>query len=134
MRWFIVAAMLVVAACTGGENLAAAEKEIGRFHANLNAGEFTRIHEGAGPQWKQTTSKTDAESIFRAIRTKLGPYEAGKQNGWRVNYGTGGTLVVVRYESHFQKGDAIETFTFRRSGDNAQLVGYNINSKTLITG
>lgn len=134
MRYLIAALILLLSACSGGEDLDSAEKAIDRFHSELNAGNFERIHENAAPEWKKASSKADMVQLFQAVRNKLGPFVSGKQNGWRVNYTTGGTFVLVLFESKYQKGDATETFTFRRSGESAQLVGYNINSRALITG
>jgi hypothetical protein len=126
--------MLLLVGCSGGDDLAATEKAVDEFHAALNAGDFARIHDDAAGEWKKVSSKPDSIQLFEAVRNKLGPFVSGKQVGWNVNYGTSGTIVVVQYDSKFQRGDARETFTYRRLGDDAQLVGYNINSRVLITG
>jgi hypothetical protein len=134
MRRLLLTVLLLLCGCSGGEDLAAAEKEIGRFHAQLNAGHFDKIYVDAAPDWKQASPRDDTIKLFAGLHNKLGLFVAGKQNSWRVNYGTGGTTILVLYDSKFQKGDGQETFTYRRSGDAVQLVGYNINSRALITG
>ena len=134
MRTLIIAACLMLMACSGGEDVAMAEQGVEGFHAQLNAERFEAIHDGAGAEWKSATTKPDAIKLFSAVRAKLGPFKSGKQDGWRVNYDSGGKTVVVQYKSEFQRGAAVETFTFKESGERLQLVGYNINSPTLITG
>ena len=79
-------------------------------------------------------SPNDSVKFLTGIRGKLGAFQSGEQNGWQVNYTTGGTVVVVQYKSKFQKGDAVETFTYRGGEKAPALVGYNINSNTLVTG
>jgi hypothetical protein len=134
MRCLIVAFALFLTACSGGEDLAVAERAVSQFHGDLNAGRFGQIHDQAGNEWKNATTKPDAVELFSAVRTKLGAFVSGTQEGWRVNHGTGGTSVVVQYRSRFRNGEGTETFTFRSNRDGAQLIGYNINSNALITG
>jgi hypothetical protein len=134
MRAFILAASLLLAGCSGGEDVANAEKDVASFHAQLNAADFGAIHEQASSEWKGATSRPDAIKLFSAIHRKLGAFKSGKQDGWHVNYGTGGKTIAVQYRSDFEKGAAVEVFTFKESGEKLQMVGYNINSPTLITG
>ena len=134
MRRLVLAGLLVLSGCSGGEDLGDSENAIARFHAELDAGQFDTIYAAAAPEWKRVSTKADTEQLFAGIHNKLGPFVSGKQNGWRVNYTTGGTTIVIVYDSKFQKGDGQETFTFSRSGKGIQLVGYNLNSRALITG
>ena len=133
MRNLFAAFCLFLAACSGGEDVATAEKSIEIFHEQLNAGKFQEIHNQAGSEWKGAITGADAVKLFAAVRTKLGEFKSRKQSGWRVNYGQGKTI-VVQYESQFERGTAVETFTLKRSGEEAQMIGYNINSNALITG
>ena len=134
MRIIIAALCLCLVACSGGEDVAEAKRNIDSFHVQLNAGKFEDIHNQTGSEWKDATTRSDAIELFSAVRTKLGPFRSGKQTGWHVNYGTGGKTIIVQIESQYEKGTAVETFTFKDSGEKAQMVGYNINSKALITG
>jgi hypothetical protein len=129
-----MAMALFLAGCTGGDDVAVTEQAIGRFHKELNAGAFVGIHQNASAEWKEASSEPASVELFNGVRRKLGKFVSGKQSGWKVNYGTAGTIVVLQYDSKFEKGDAQETFTYRRSGDRAELIGYNINSRALITG
>ncbi|HEX6660277.1 MAG TPA: hypothetical protein VF067_00180 [Sphingomicrobium sp.] len=128
------ATVLFLTACSSGADLAAAKKAVDQFHAELNAGQFGRIQAESSPEWKQASSPADTIQLFTGVRKKLGNFVSGQEGDWRVNFGTGGTIIMLQYKSKFQKSDAVETFTYRRSGDGVQLVGYNINSRALITG
>jgi hypothetical protein len=134
MRSIIALAFLVLSACSGGQDVAIADAGIAQFHAQFNAGKMAQIQEGASPEWRAAMPTPEALKFLLAVRQKLGPFQSGKQTGWNVNYSTNGTFIVVQYESKFEKGKAVETFTFRRSDDEAQLAGYNINSNVLVTG
>ena len=134
MRFVIALLLLVISACSGGEDLDRAEKAIDRFHLQLNAGQIDQIYAGASSDWKDATPKKESDQFLSAVRDKLGAFQSGKQAGWTVNYGTNGTIVVVQYKSRFAKGDADETFTFRNTNKVSELVGYNVNSKVFVTG
>jgi hypothetical protein len=127
-----VAAGLALTSCSGGENLASADLAVQRFHQQLNAGQFESIYANAAPAWKATTSKSETIKLFAAVRSKLGAYQSGTRNSWRVNYGTNASTVIL-FESVYEKGKAQETFTFANE-ENSPLMGYNVNSDALITG
>ena len=133
MRHLIAAAVLCLTACSGGEDLKNTEAAIARFHQQVNAGQFDQIYVNAATDWKQAQSPRDSVKFLSAVRDKMGAFQSGETDGWRINYATGGSVAVVQYKSKFQKGDAIETFTYQLGEKAPTLVGYNINSNTLIT-
>ena len=134
MRILLIALMMSLGACSGGKDLARSEQAIARFHEQLNSNQFDEIYKNASPEWKGASSQADSQKLFAAVRKKLGPFQSGKQVGWRANYGTGGSTVVVQYDSKYEKGAATEIFTYRPSDPTPVLIGYNINSPVLITG
>jgi len=67
------------------------------------------------------------------VEGKLGGVKETTKNGWNVNFQPSGTFVVLGFKTQFEKGVGEETFTYRISDRDALLVGYRINSNTLIT-
>ncbi|WP_309602871.1 hypothetical protein [Sphingomonas sp.] len=131
---FLASTMLALAACSGSESIEQSENAIDVFHQQLNQGAFDTIYATASPKFRAVATGPDFTKFMTAVHTKLGAYEHGKNEGWRVNYNTSGNNVVVQYKSHFTKGDAVETFTFDMGKPKPKMIGYNINSPTLITG
>ena len=134
MRKIGLVTALLLAGCSGGESVKAAESAIGTFHIELNTGRYEQIYAASDPQFKKAVSEPDFEKLLGAVHDKLGAYQTGKNAGWRVNYNTGGNNVVVQFDSTFEKGKAVETFTYAGEGNAIRLLGYNINSNQLITG
>jgi len=128
----LAVAAVALSSCSGGENLDLADKAVERFHQQLNAGEFNAIYTQASPALRSATSQGDLIKLLTAIRSKLGPFKSGTRNSWRVNYGTNANTVIL-FDSTYERGKAQETFTFENE-PNAPLIGYNINSPTLVTG
>ncbi len=134
MCWIIIAALGLLAACSGGENVVSADAAVARFHRQLNAGQFSEIYSQSSKGMKSSSSKTDTVQLLTAVQRKLGAFQSAKRTGWRVNYNTSGNNTVVAYESVYARGKATETFTFVGDSKNPQLLGFNINSPVLITG
>ena len=128
-----IAFALLLGACSASADTQAAEDGVARFHEALDRGKFNVIYAGSGQDLKEVTSQQDFTNLLSAIHRKLGRFRSGKTIGWNVNYRTGGNFVTLNREAQFERGPAKEQFIFRLSGDRAILVGYHINSNTLIT-
>jgi hypothetical protein len=134
MRKIATTAMLLLAACSGGENVADAQRAVANFHAQLNSGNYQRIYVSSDGGLKRATSEAEMIKLLAAVHAKLGAFKGGTQSAWRVNYNTAGNNTVIQFDSNFEKGKATETFTFVGEPDAPRLFAYNIHSPALITG
>ena len=129
--------MMVVASVTGCSWLqngkATGEKAVGKFHDQLNSGQFHEIYAHTDEGFRKATSEPETIAYLEAVHRKLGVERNAKQVGWRVFATTGGTQVSLVYETDFDDGKATEQFVFLVNGDEARLFKYNIQSPTLIT-
>ncbi len=128
-----IALIPFASACSMGEHKKVAERAVERFHAQLNAEQYHDIYTQAAEEFRNGSSDEDLTKLLSAIHRKLGNVTASNQVGWRVNYTPAGTIVAVGCNTEFTEGKATEDFSWRVSGNNAVLVGYNVNSPTLIT-
>lgn len=125
-------AMFLLAGCSAGADMSAAESGIAKFHNQLNAGEFDAIYREASKEFKDATPDADFIAFLKAIHGKLGKFQSGKTVGWKVNYTTAGNIVALTHQATYERGEATESFIFRMKGKKAALHGYNINSTALI--
>ena len=128
-----VALLFGIAGCGLKQSMSAAGKSANTFHEKFNAQKFSEIYASSTPAFKSATKEADFVKLLQAIQRKLGKYKSATQTGWRGNTTPAGTVVVLTYNSQFEKHSAVETFTFAVSGETATLQGYNINSNALIT-
>lgn len=132
-RFFVTAAtVLVAASCSTKEDLAAAEREVEKFHQAYNAGRFDDIYEGTTDDFKKASAQQDFKAMLETVQRKLGTMNEDKRENWTVNFAPGGTTVKVIYVAAFAHGKGTETFDYRMSGKKAVLIGYNITSKNLL--
>jgi len=133
MRRLGVAVLLcVLAGCSAGADVAVAEKAVARFHMMLDAGQNAQIYEESVSEMKNAASEDKLGALLAAVHRKLGTVKKAEQRGWNDQVNTGGHFVTLNYATSYAQGDAAETFVYKISGENAQLVGYNINSSALI--
>lgn len=123
---------LALAGCSSAGDLAAADREVARFHQMLNSAQLNQIYEGASPDMHRTTTKERFVEFLDAVHRKLGRVRKAERQSFNVQVGTGGRMTTVQYRTDFEAGPAQETFVFRTSGADAKLAGYHINSDPLI--
>lgn len=134
-RIFVAILFLCLAACnpvTATADLAQSEKAVAAFHADANAGKFDDIYFGSGDEMQDAADIADFEEFLGVVQRKLGKAGKSTQEGWRVNYVNGASMTVLNMKTIYEKGEAMETFTFKSSPKGPSLVGYNIQSKALI--
>lgn len=131
MKYVAVFLAVFLAACsapTGVETTA----DVAKFHRALATKDHAAIWRNASEEMRGATSEADLIKLLSAIDRKLGKVVTTKQVGWRTNVTTSGTFAVVQMETRFERGNGVETFTFKQVDSQLQLVGYNINSNEMM--
>lgn len=134
-RMFVALLILCLAACNPANataELAESKKAIAAFHADANAGNFDDIYFESGDEMQNAADIADFEKFLGVVQNKLGKAGTSTQEGWRINYVNGMSMTVLNMKTVYEKGEAMETFTFKSSPKGPVLVGYNIQSNALI--
>jgi hypothetical protein len=125
--------ILATASCSTKEDLAAAEREVEKFHLAFNAGRFDEIYEKTTDRLKKNTTQLDFVAMLETVQRKLGKMTGTERESWTVNFNPDGTTVKLVYETSFVQGKGTETFNYRISGKKALLMNYEISSKNLLS-
>jgi len=123
---------LFITGCLDTKAKGRAESAVAEFHQRLDAGDFTGIYAAAHAELKAATTESDFVALLAAVHKKLGLVRGSSLAGWRVNTVSGHSFVQLSYKTTFAEGDGVESFNYRVDGGNPALLGYNINSNTLI--
>lgn len=129
----VVLFTMAVSACSMPGDTSIAEREVPRFHAALNAGQFSHLYDNGADELKKAATKNDFVKLLGAVNKKLGNVRGTEKQSWRINYHTSGTFAQLVYKTSYANGEATEQFVYRIKNDKAILVGYQINSNALIT-
>ena len=132
--WFVGSAILagLLGGCSLSADTSLAEQEVKHFHELLDAGSSSAIYEAAAEDLKKVTTQAEFVTFLDAIHRKLGRSNSWERKGWNVNVGTSGKFITLNYETSYAQGPAQEQFIYRLADKQALLVGYHINSTTLI--
>lgn len=119
-------AALALAACGIKQSFADAETEVQVFHQRYDAEQYSVIWREGEPRLRSKGDYKQFETFLAGIHKALGKLRSTKQVGWNANQVNAGTLIVLTYESQFERGRAWEAFTFAPVGEKVKLVGYYI--------
>jgi len=102
------------------------------FHQKLNNGQFEEICGAADEDFARSGTREDLVKFFAMIHTKLGNVRKESLQTWRVNSTGQGSFVVADYNTTFDRGSGVETFTWSRTEHGIKLHGYHIQSDALV--
>jgi hypothetical protein len=71
-------------------------------------------------------------TFLGSVHRKLGNSRETSFQTINVQSMTNGTFITTIYDTRFERGDAVESFTWRKHGTGLVLLRYNIQSNTLV--
>ncbi|MCB2066304.1 MAG: DUF3887 domain-containing protein [Erythrobacter sp.] len=119
---------LVLAACNPMAQMSDADSEIAEFHENFNASNWDAIWNGASDDFRASLTRQEFDAFMDRMRASVGEYQDGSQAGFNVNTNNGVTTTEITLDTTYENGTADEVFTFVGSGEQMQLLNWNIDS------
>ena len=127
-------------ACTGQR------VELGRVPSEVqevvaNVGEqiaqerYEQIYNESSPLWKQEVTLEQSNQTFKTLREKLGKVDNRVLHSATEQENSGGALkghvYILRYQTRFERGEGMETFTLVEQDGRWLLARYFVNSTAL---
>jgi len=107
----------------------------------LNIGEsiaqerYEQIYNESSNLWKQDTTPEKSNEVFKTLRTKLGKVETRSLHSATEQQNSGGVLkghvFILSYQTRFERGEGMETFTLIEENGRWLLARYFVNSTAL---
>jgi len=98
---------------------------------DINAGRYEKLYNEAAPEWRAATSLDESKATFERLRERLGNAGVRNQQTAREEQtGAGHTLIVI-YQTSFEHGHAMETFTLVDHSGKWQMAKYFVSSTAL---
>src|SRR5262245_33187472 len=110
----------------------ASDAAAAEFHEKLNNEQYHEIYTEADHLFQESGKEEDYTKFFRGIHDKLGKAGNAKLQNINLNTNMQGSFATIIYDTAYERGSAVETFTWRRDGGRLLLVGYNIQSPELV--
>ncbi len=98
-------------------------------------GRYEKIHNEASEEWRQDATLEKTTAVFNTVKEKLGNvksrqlHAASEQN--TSNSSLPGHSFVLTYDTKFERGDGMETFTLVERNGHWLLARYFVNSTAL---
>ncbi len=96
---------------------------------------YEQIYNDSSDLWKKDVTLEQSNEVFKQLRTKLGKVENRTLHSANEQENSGGPLkghvFILSYETRFERGQAMETFTLIEQNGRWQLARYLVNSTAL---
>ena len=102
---------------------------------DIEEGRYEKIYNEADDQWRHDSTLEQTTAVFSTLKNKLGKsksrqlHTASEQNS--SNGRLAGHSFVLTYETKFERGDGMETFTLVERNGHWLLAKYLVNSTAL---
>jgi uncharacterized protein DUF4019 len=131
--------VLTVSACRGHVERARVPSEVqevvARVGEQIAQERYDEIYNESSNLWKQDVTLEQSNEVFKTLHTKLGKVESRSLNSATEQQNSGGVLkghvFILTYETNFERGDGMETFTLIEENGRWELARYFVNSTAL---
>lgn len=112
-----------------------AQATIDMVTADFTASRDDKIYQEAAEEWRQAVTLEQTREFFKSLRAKLGGVKNRAFHTARGEQNTGGTQpgqsFIIQYQTTFERGEGMETFTLVERDARWQLARYFVNSEAL---
>ncbi|HEX5964716.1 MAG TPA: DUF4019 domain-containing protein [Pyrinomonadaceae bacterium] len=111
------------------------EEVVVNIGSNLDQERYEQIYTDSAELWKRDATLEQSNEVFKTLRSKLGKVENRALNSANEQQNSGGQLkghvFVLSYETRFERGAGMETFTLIEENGQWRLARYLVNSTDL---
>jgi hypothetical protein len=111
------------------------EEVVANIGNNLDQEHYEQIYNDSSDLWKQSVTLEQSNDVFKTLRTKLGKVESRSLHSAAEQQNSGGPLkghaFILSYETRFERGAGMETFTLIEQNGGWLLARYLVNPTDL---
>lgn len=131
--------VLTASACRGNAERnripAGVNAVIATVGENIAQEQYEKIYNESSDLWKQDATLEQSNEVFKALRAKLGKVENRSLHSAIEQQNSGGALkghaFIITYQTKFERGEGMETFTLIEHDGRWLLARYLVNSTAL---
>jgi len=111
------------------------EEVVTNIGSNLDQERYEQIYSDSADVWKRDATVDQSNEVFKTLRSKLGKVENRALHSANEQQNSGGPLkghvFILSYETRFERGTGMETFTLVEENGHWRLARYLVNSTNL---
>jgi len=113
----------------------AAQATIDVVSRDILEGNYEKVYNEASEEWRQAATPDQSRAILKTLKDKLGNVKSRSFHSATEQRNTGGQLpghsFIIMYQTTFERGEGMETFTLIERDGQWLLVRYFVNSDAL---
>ena len=137
--FIVVLSSLMVSACRQdaerGRVPAEVEEVVAGIGENITQERYEQIYNESSSLWRKDVTLEQSNETFKTLRTKLGKVESRALHAATEQQNSGGALkghvYILSYQTRFERGEGMETFTLIEENGRWLLARYFVNSTAL---
>jgi hypothetical protein len=111
------------------------EEVVTSIGSNMEQERYEQIYSDSADLWRRDVTLNESNEVFKTLRTKLGKVENRSLHSANEQQNSGGPLkghvFILSYETRFERGTGMETFTLIEENGHWRLARYLVNSTNL---
>jgi hypothetical protein len=111
------------------------ESVIGTVSDDISNERYDKIYDESSDLWKRDATREQSAEVLKTLHTKLGKVESRNVNTATEQQNSGGALkghaFIISYQTKFEHGEGMETFTLIDENGRWALARYLVNSTAL---
>ena len=135
----VILATWVGSSCRQDTDRARVPSEVQEVVANVGEqmaqDRYEQLYNESSELWKKDVTLEQSNDVFKTLRDKLGKVESRSLHSATEQQNSGGVLkghvFILLYETRFERGDGMETFTLIEESGQWRLARYFVNSTAL---
>ena len=113
----------------------AVESVIGTVSDDIAQERYDKIYSESSELWKRDATPEQSAAVLKSLHSRLGKVESRTLNSATEQQNSGGPLkghaYIVTYQTKFERGEAMETYTVIEENEQWKLARYLVNSTAL---
>lgn len=134
-----VIGLLFITACglkgTSGGIPPEVESVVGTVTDDIAEERYDKVYDESSELWKRDATKEQSEEVLKTLHSKLGKVESRTVHSATEQQNSGGALkghaFIISYQTKFERGEGMETFTLIEENSRWLLARYLVNSTAL---
>jgi hypothetical protein len=110
---------------------AAAQATVDTVGADISAGRYEKIYREAAGEWQQAATLEQSNATFQTLKERLGEVKTRSYHSATEQDNSGGHAFIISYQTTFERGEGMETFTLVERQGRWLLARYFVNSDAL---
>ena len=111
------------------------ESVVGTVSDDIAQQRYDKVYEESSELWKHDATREQSAAVLKTLHTKLGKLESRALHSAIEQQNSGGPLkghaFIITYQTKFERGEAMETFTLVEEDGRWMLARYLVNSTAL---